>query len=51
MIIGTSDTNTLTLENGTGIVCPGTRVLGINDIWQAVFITGQGWVEISFNNN
>jgi hypothetical protein len=51
-ITGLSDTNTLTLDNGTGLVLSGTLVLGINDIVRLKYVaSSNAWVQVSFQNN
>jgi len=50
-IIGTSDTNTITITNNLGVKLGGaTRVLGINDTLTLVY-DGTDWLEIGFGNN
>jgi len=48
-VIGTSDTNTLTLDNGDGLVLNGSIIIGNNDILRAIW-NGSAWVEITRNN-
>ena len=51
-LIGLSDTNTLLLEDGNGLVLAGAAsfTIGANDIIRFIFID-DGWVEISRSNN
>lgn len=51
-IIGSSDTNTLTLDDGTGLLLSAQCVLGAGDTITLVYITAlSGWVEVSRSNN
>lgn len=52
-ITGTSDTNTLTLDNGNGLVLSGTVVLGLNDVIYLKYVaTSSAWVQDRpFQNN
>lgn len=51
-IIGSSDTNTLTLDDGTGLFLSAQFVMGAGDSITLVYSTGLGgWVETSRSNN
>lgn len=51
-IIGTSDTNTLTLDDGAGLALSAQIVLGIGDTITLIYIsTLDLWVEVSRSNN
>ena len=51
-IVGSSDTNTLTLDDGTGLFLSAQMVLGVGDAITLVFnATLDGWVEVSRSNN
>jgi len=51
-IIGSSDSNTLTLDDGTGLALTGQSVLGLGDSITLVYSSGLDlWVEISRSNN
>jgi hypothetical protein len=47
---GTSDVNTITLNDNANTALGGTRVLGLNDTLTLVY-NGDIWVEIAFANN
>lgn len=52
ILVGNSDTNTVTLTDGNNVVLGGaSRVLGQNDTLALVYIAAQGWCEIAFSNN
>jgi len=51
-IIGSSDTNTLTLDDGTGLALSAQCILGIDDSITLVYMTTRSlWVEVSRSNN
>lgn len=51
-IVGSSDTNTLTLDDGTGLILSGQCVLGVGDAITLVYNkTFSYWVEITRSNN
>lgn len=51
-IIGSSDSNTLTLDDGTGLRLTGQCVLGISDNITLLYEGTIGdWIEISRSNN
>ena len=51
-IIGSSDTNTLTLDDGTGLILSAQCVLGIGDSITLIYISAlSGWVEVSRSDN
>lgn len=51
MLIGTSDTNTVTLEDGTGLALKGSIVLGADDILELVWSADDSlWYETNRNN-
>jgi len=51
-IIGSSDVNTLTLDDGTGLLLSAQCVLGAGDTITLVYITAlSGWVETARSNN
>lgn len=51
-IRGTSDTNTVTFDDGTGLQLDGgaSAVLGVNDVLTLAYL-GSDWIEISRTNN
>jgi len=52
MLIGTSDVNTVTINDGTNTnLGAASRTLGLNDILVLFYVSGQGWNEVSFSNN
>ena len=51
-IIGSSDTNTLTLDDGDGLILSGQCVLGVGDAITLTYNkTFDYWIEISRSNN
>lgn len=52
ILIGTSDTNTVTVNDASNTnLAAGSRTLGLNDILTLIYVSGQGWNEVSFSNN
>lgn len=52
ILVGSSDTNTLTLDDGNGLILSAQCVLGAGDSITLIYISAlSGWVEVSRSNN
>lgn len=48
IVIGCSDTNTVQIDHGDGVVSNGSRILGADFVWAAMYNATTKWVEIFY---